>query len=96
VVAERERVGIVESSQLWVDVPEIDRLVAAGRHADALALCGDELLVDLDDDWVLEARGAHRGRVAELLARSPSSGSPAHRPMTPTCGRPRSSVGSAS
>ena len=68
VVAERERVGIVESSQLWVDVPEIDRLVAAGRHADALALCGDELLVDLDDDWVLEARGAHRGRVAELLA----------------------------
>ena len=46
---------------------EIDRLIAAGRHADALALCGEELLVDLDDDWVLEARQAHRERVADLL-----------------------------
>jgi DNA-binding SARP family transcriptional activator len=67
VVAERERVGIVEGPELWVDVREIDRLVAAGRHADALALCRDELLVDLDDDWVLEARQAHRERVGELL-----------------------------
>jgi DNA-binding SARP family transcriptional activator len=43
VVAERERVGIAEGPELWIDVREIDRLVAAGRHADALALCGDEL-----------------------------------------------------
>lgn len=67
VVAERERVGIVEGPEVWVDVREIERLVAADRHADALALCGDELLVDLDDDWVLEARQAHRERVGELL-----------------------------
>src|SRR5919108_1191687 len=67
VVAERERVGIVESSQLWVDVPEIDRLVAAGGPADRLGVCGGELLVDLDDDWGLEARGAHPGRVGELF-----------------------------
>ena len=68
VVAERERVGIAGGPELWIDVREIDRLVAAGRHADALTLCGDELLVDLDDDWVLEARQAHRERVGELLA----------------------------
>ena len=55
------------ASDLWIDVREIDRLIAAGRHADALALCRDELLVDLDDDWVLEARQAHRERVGELL-----------------------------
>ncbi len=67
VVAERERVGIVEGPELWVDVREIDRLAAAGHHAEALALCEDELLVDLDDDWVVEARQAHRERVGELL-----------------------------
>ena len=67
VVAERERVGLEESAELSVDVAEIERLIAAGRHADALALCRDELLVDLDDDWVLEARQAHRERVGELL-----------------------------
>ena len=27
----------------------------------------DDLLPDLDDDWVLEARQAHRERVVELL-----------------------------
>ena len=67
VLAERERVGLVEGPELWVDVREIDRLVAAGRHADALTLCRDDLLLDLDDDWVLEARQAHRDRTAELL-----------------------------
>ena len=66
-VADRERVGMVEGSDLWIDVREIDRLIVAGRHADALALCRDELLADLDDDWVLEARQAHRERVGELL-----------------------------
>ena len=67
VVAERQRLGIVDGPELWVDVREIDRLVAAGRQADALALCGEDLLVDLDDDWVLEARQSHRERVGELL-----------------------------
>jgi DNA-binding SARP family transcriptional activator len=68
IVAERERVGIAEGAGLWVDVREIERLIALGRRADALTLCGDELLVDLDDDWVLEARQAQRERVGELLA----------------------------
>ena len=51
-----------------VDTREIDRLVAADRLDDALALCDGELLADLDDDWVLAARQAHRERVGELLA----------------------------
>ena len=51
-----------------VDTREIDRLVAADRLEDALALCDGELLADLDDDWVLAARQAHRERVGELLA----------------------------
>ena len=68
IVAERERLGMVEGPDLWIDVREIERLAAAGRHAEALALCGDApLLLDLDDDWVLEARAAHRERVGELL-----------------------------
>jgi DNA-binding SARP family transcriptional activator len=68
VVAERERVGIVDGPDVWIDVRELDRLVAARRHADALALCGDELLLaDLDDEWVFEARRTHGERVGELL-----------------------------
>ena len=47
--------------------------VAAGRHADALALGDDDLLTDLDDDWVLEARQAHRERVGRA-ARGPRRG----------------------
>ena len=57
VVAERERVGLVEGAEVWVDV----------HHADALTLYRAELLVDLDDDWVLEARQAERERAGELL-----------------------------
>jgi DNA-binding SARP family transcriptional activator len=69
IVAGRERIGIEDGADVWIDVREIDRLAAAGRWEEALALCGDDLLTDLDDDWVLEARGAHRERVGELLAR---------------------------
>ena len=47
---------------------EIGRLVAEGRGDEALALCQGDLLTDLDDDWVLEERQAHRDRVGELLA----------------------------
>jgi DNA-binding SARP family transcriptional activator len=67
-VAGRDRVGLEDRSEVWVDVREIDRLVAEGRRDEALALCGDDLLTDLDDDWVLEARAMHRERVGELLA----------------------------
>jgi DNA-binding SARP family transcriptional activator len=65
VVAGRERIGLEGT---WVDVREVERLAGEGRHAEALALCDGELLADLDDDWVLEARQAFRARVAGLLA----------------------------
>ena len=68
VVAGRDRVGIEAGPEVWVDVREIERLAREGRRAEALALCGDDLLTDLDDDWVLEARTAHRDRVVALLA----------------------------
>jgi DNA-binding SARP family transcriptional activator len=68
IVAGRDRVGLEDRPEVWVDVREIDRLAAEGQRDEALALCGDDLLADLDDDWVLEARGAHRQRVGELLA----------------------------
>jgi DNA-binding SARP family transcriptional activator len=68
VVAERERVGIVASADVWVDVREGEQLAAQGRHAEALELMDGDLLTDLDDDWVLDERSAHRSRVAELLA----------------------------
>ena len=67
VVAERDRLGIEDSSGVWIDVRESERLAQEGRHEDALVLADGELLTDLDDDWVLEARSAHRGRVVELL-----------------------------
>lgn len=66
-VAERERVGIVDDAEIFVDVREVDRLAAADRPGEALTLCRAELLLDLDDDWVLEARQAHRERVGGLL-----------------------------
>jgi DNA-binding SARP family transcriptional activator len=67
VVAERERVGIADGPGVFVDVREIDRLAAADRLAEALTLCRAELLLDLDDDWVIDAREAHRERVGRLL-----------------------------
>jgi DNA-binding SARP family transcriptional activator/tetratricopeptide (TPR) repeat protein len=67
VLATRDRVGIEDGPDVWIDARAFDRLVAEGRPADALALGRDELLRDLDDDWVLVARDAHRRRVAEAL-----------------------------
>jgi DNA-binding SARP family transcriptional activator/tetratricopeptide (TPR) repeat protein len=67
VVAERDRVGIQDSPDVWIDVREAARLAAAGDPDEALALVDGELLTDLDDDWVLEQRSAHHARVVELL-----------------------------
>ena len=67
IVAERDRVGIVEGPEVWVDLREAERLAAEGRLSDALELRDGELLTDLDDDWVLEERRLHRDRVEELL-----------------------------
>ena len=67
VVAGRDRLGIEDGPDVWVDVREIDRLSRQGRHDEALTLADGDLLTDLDDDWVLEQRQALRDRAVELL-----------------------------
>src|SRR6186997_2906841 len=57
-VTTRDRVGLADGT--WVDVLEAERLRAEGRCEDALALGEGTLLADFDDEWVLEARDAHR------------------------------------
>ena len=67
IAAGRDRVGIEEGPDVWIDVRAIDRLAGEGRHAEAVTLADGDLLTDLDDDWVLEQRQAHRDRTVELL-----------------------------
>lgn len=66
-LAGRDRIGIEDGPGVWVDVRDARRLAAAGRRDEALALCDGDLLVDLDDEWVLEERRALRDRAGELL-----------------------------
>ncbi len=64
--ADRAAVGL-RADCLVVDVHEFSRLAEAGRYADAMALCRGDLLPDLDDDWVADAREAHAERLALVL-----------------------------
>ena len=59
-VTTRDRVGLADGT--WVDVLEAERFRAEGRCEEALALGEGTLLADFDDEWVLEARDAHRER----------------------------------
>src|SRR6185312_307614 len=65
-VATRERVGLSEAVR--TDAADFDRLVAADRLEEAVALWRGELLAGLDDEWVLVARDAWREKAAEALA----------------------------
>src|SRR5919197_6103981 len=67
-VAGRTHVALAGPEQVWVDVREFERLRAAGRAQEALALCRGELLPGLDDEWVLAARDEQRDARSELLA----------------------------
>jgi DNA-binding SARP family transcriptional activator len=53
---------------LLVDVRELDRLLAAGRPREAVALHRDELLSQFDADWVLDARDEHRDQLCAAYA----------------------------
>jgi DNA-binding SARP family transcriptional activator len=64
-VTTRDRVGL--AADAWVDVVEADRLRLHGCCEEALALCEGTLLPGLDDEWVLEAREAHRERTVSIL-----------------------------
>ena len=52
---------------LWVDLREVRRLIALGQPAAALDLCRGDLLQELDDDWVVEAREELDREVAAAL-----------------------------
>jgi DNA-binding SARP family transcriptional activator len=65
-IATRAELGLAEPD-VWVDVREFERRLAADQVEAALELCGGELLSDFDDDWVLIARDEHRARESEAL-----------------------------
>src|SRR5438067_10838895 len=67
-VATRETVGLVGDAVV-VDVREFDRLVSEGRLEQAVDLCNGELLAGLDDEWIYDAREAHRDRLGDGLER---------------------------
>src|SRR5438270_1124390 len=68
IVATRETVGLVGDAVV-VDVREFDRLVSEGRLEQAVDLCNGELLAGLDDEWIYDAREAHRDRLGDVLER---------------------------
>ena len=63
--ASRERVGL--GPEVWVDAVAFDELVRVGRFEDAVGLCRDELLAGVQDEWVHDAREAHRRRLSQAL-----------------------------
>jgi predicted ATPase/DNA-binding SARP family transcriptional activator len=69
-IATRDAVGLGPDEEVWVDMREFERAVSEGRSQDALALGEEELLPELDDDWVFEAREAHAHTLAGLLERA--------------------------
>jgi DNA-binding SARP family transcriptional activator/RecA/RadA recombinase len=64
--ATREELGVVEDA-LETDVGTFATLVAEGRLEEAAGLGAGELLPDLEDDWVYEARDQHRAELSEVL-----------------------------
>lgn len=65
--ASRDRLGLLPDAGLWVDAVAFGELAAAGRLAEAAALSRGDLLAGLDDEWVLEAREAHRAKLTDVL-----------------------------
>jgi DNA-binding SARP family transcriptional activator len=66
--ADRNQVGLM-ADRVWVDALAFAELAARGELEAALELCRGELLPELDDDWVLEARDIHTAAVVDVLAR---------------------------
>jgi DNA-binding SARP family transcriptional activator/tetratricopeptide (TPR) repeat protein len=75
--AARDEVGIPPEA-MSSDVGDVLRLLAEGRLEEAADAGAGELLPDLEEDWVDEAREEHRSRLAgalgELAARAEGAG----------------------
>jgi len=71
-VGDRERVGIDSARPRRVDVEEVARLASGDDPAgweEAFGVMSEPLLVDLTDDWVLDARDEYRMLAADLARR---------------------------
>ena len=60
ITATRERIGIEPGPEVSIDLRAFEELVSRGELQEAATLCRGELLADLDDEWVYEARESHR------------------------------------
>ncbi len=72
---------MLAGDDLRVDLREVHRLIGQGEPEAALALCRGDLLQELDDDWVVEARAELdrdiAGALRELTERARAAGDPA-------------------
>jgi DNA-binding SARP family transcriptional activator/tetratricopeptide (TPR) repeat protein len=68
--ATRERVELAGPEEVWTDVGELERLLAAGEIQAPLASWCGELLTGLEDDWVYERRDELRERLCEAIGQA--------------------------
>lgn len=66
-IATRDRVGLAEGPEVWVDAAAFAEHLAAGELEEALALCRGELLAGIEEEWVYEYREEHREVLSGLL-----------------------------
>jgi DNA-binding SARP family transcriptional activator len=69
----RDLVALSPDAPVEVDARSFDTLEAAGRLEKAAALATGEFLTGFEDERVLEARDAHRARLAAVLGRPASA-----------------------
>jgi DNA-binding SARP family transcriptional activator/tetratricopeptide (TPR) repeat protein len=68
-VTTRDGIGLSGDGEVTTDVAEFNRLLASGQTAEAVVLADGDLLADIDDDWAIELRDAHRDRLSVALGR---------------------------
>ena len=66
-IGDRTHAGI-PTERAWVDALAFEQLANDGELEAAVALYTGELLPDLDDDWILEARDQHAAALVDVLA----------------------------
>jgi DNA-binding SARP family transcriptional activator len=70
-IGDRNHAGI-GTQQAWLDALAFEQLANDGELEAAVTLCRGELLPDLDDDWILEARDAKATTVASPHLHGPT------------------------
>ncbi|MFL5825105.1 MAG: AAA family ATPase, partial [Thermoleophilaceae bacterium] len=67
-VTTRDGIGLSGDGEVSTDVAEFTRLLEGGQTAEALEIASGDLLADIDEDWAIELRDAHRDRLSAALA----------------------------